>query len=74
MVDRTECVHVHSQDSVRVIEEYRQKGFVLKERTNPTIVAQVGFVKLIFIPADDPDAPQPEPEPNAKPWWRKLFG
>ena len=52
MEETLHAVHVHSIDAGCVIEEYRAKGFVLSERTAPTIAAQPGFVKLIFIPAD----------------------
>ena len=52
MNDQYEAVHVHCIDERGVIEEYREKGFVLKERTTPTIIAQMGFVKLIFVPAE----------------------
>jgi hypothetical protein len=55
MVDNSESVHVHRRDSAPVIESYRKRGFVLKETTKPTIIAQKGFVKLIFVPADQTD-------------------
>lgn len=48
-----EFVHVHWIDEKNVIEEYRQLGFTLVERTKPTIVAQIGFVKLIFAKVED---------------------
>ena len=53
MVDRTKSEHVHRMDAEPVIEEYRRNGYVLKEQTKPTIMAQRGFVKLIFVPAED---------------------
>jgi len=49
MIDREEIVHVHKIDSRTTIEQYRKKGYVLKEKTNATIPAQKGFVKLIFV-------------------------
>jgi len=51
MKENFEAVHVHSLDAQDVIAQYRSKGFVLQERTVPTIFAQPGFVKLIFVPA-----------------------
>ncbi len=53
MRDNYEAVHVHSIDARGVIEEYKKRGFILKERTTPTIVAQGGFVKLIFAKAEE---------------------
>ena len=49
MRENFESVHVHSIDERGVIEEFKQRGFVLHERTNPTIIAQMGFIKLIFV-------------------------
>ena len=63
MGERFEAIHVHRIDERGVIEEYRAKGFVLKERAAPTIVgAQMGFVKLIFerTEAADPIAVKPK--------------
>ena len=65
MSDRSESVHVHRSDAAQVIEEYRLKGYVLKDRTKPTIAAQPGFVKLIFIPAEDAAAIPPVTTPPA---------
>jgi len=48
MGERIESVHVHCIDARGMIEEYREKGFVLKERLPPTIPAQPGFIKLVF--------------------------
>ncbi len=50
MDEHEEVVHAHQLDSSRIIEEYRQKGYVLKEQTEPTIVAQAGFQRLVFVP------------------------
>jgi len=47
-----EAVHVHSIDARGVIEEYAKRGYVLRERTHPTIIAQMGFIKLIFERAE----------------------
>jgi len=55
MSDQIESVHVHKMDVKQVIKEYGEKGFVLQERTLPTIVAQMGFVKLIFVKAETAD-------------------
>jgi hypothetical protein len=59
MADRSEAVHVHKSDADPVIEAYRKKGYVLLETTDPTIIAQAGFIKLIFVPEED-YIPQPE--------------
>jgi len=48
MKDKIEAVHVHCMDAKQVIKEYREQGYLLKERTEPTILAQLGFIKLIF--------------------------
>lgn len=69
MADRSEAVHVHKSDVESTMESYRQKGYVLQETTDPTIIAQVGFVKLIFVPVED-FVPEPEPPRRSK----KLFG
>jgi len=53
--DRTLSIHVHKNDLSHIIEEYWQKGYVLKEKTFPTVIAQKGFIKLIFIPKEDWD-------------------
>ena len=52
MSDRQEMVHVHKMDRKSTVEQYRKKGFVLKEETAATIPAQKGFVKLIFEAED----------------------
>jgi len=59
MHDCSESVHVHRMDADSVIEEYRQKGYTLKERTKPTIPAQIGFERLVFVPTEfvDPETP-----------------
>jgi hypothetical protein len=53
MMERAEVVHVHCLDEGRVVEQFRDKGYVLYERTQPSIVAQAGFSRLVFIPSDD---------------------
>ena len=53
MIDRSESVHAHKTDVAGVIETFRKKGYVLRETADPTIIAQAGFVKLIFIPEED---------------------
>jgi hypothetical protein len=58
MGEKYEAVHVHCIDERGVIEEYRQRGFILKERTAPTIIAQMGFVKLIFVASERVEAEQ----------------
>lgn len=70
MADRSESVHVHKNDAGPVIEAYRRKGFVLQETTDPTIIAQAGFVKLIFVPEEDYD-PTRESKPPSP---RRFFG
>ena len=72
MADRSESVHVHQSDADPVIESYRKKGFVLQETTDPTIIAQAGFVKLIFVPEEDfdPNRGQKPPQPKKR---FKLF-
>ena len=55
MDDCSESVHVHRMDADSVIEEYRRKGFTLKESTKPTIPAQIGFVRLVFVPTEFAD-------------------
>jgi hypothetical protein len=45
-------VHVHCLDEKGVINEYNAQGYLLQERTKPTIIAQMGFVKLIFVKAE----------------------
>jgi hypothetical protein len=67
MNDRTESVHVHRNDATPVIESFRKKGYVLKETTDPTIIAQTGFVKLIFVPEEDYVEPEETPP-------KKRFG
>lgn len=52
MEDRTLSVHAHRADADAVIREQRQNGYVLKERTKPTIPAQDGFVRLVFVPEE----------------------
>ncbi len=52
MNEEFESVHVHNMDVDSVVEQYRARGFVLQERTAPTIPAQPGFVKLIFAPRE----------------------
>ena len=47
-----EAVHVHCLDEKGVIDQYLAKGYVLQKRTKPTIIAQGGFVKLIFVRAE----------------------
>lgn len=49
MHEESESVHVHCIDERAVIKDYTSRGFVLKARTAPTIIAQMGFVKLIFV-------------------------
>jgi len=53
MLIRAEEVHVHCLDEQRVVDEYRKKGYVLYKRQPPAIVAQPGFMKLLFLPAED---------------------
>jgi len=48
-------------DEKTVIEEYRQNGFELVDRTKPTIIAQMGFIRLVFAPAAEAAA-QPTPK------------
>jgi len=72
MIDRSESVHVHRGDAALLIEEYRQKGFVLKEQTKPTVIAQRGFVQLVFVPAED-YVPEPQVEEIHEPKRRILF-
>ena len=50
------AVHTHEMDSDRLIEQYRQKGYVLYERTEPTIVCQARFERLVFIPEAESEA------------------
>jgi len=45
-------------DADLVVEEYRKKGYKLKEQTKPTIIAQKGFVRLVFVPADNQEQSQ----------------
>jgi hypothetical protein len=52
MRNECEAVHVHCLDEQGVIDQYKAKGYVLHQRTKPTIIAQGGFVKLIFVKAD----------------------
>ena len=49
MHNECEAVHVHILDEQGVIDQYEAKGYVLQQRTKPTIIAQGGFVKLIFV-------------------------
>ncbi len=51
-----EFVHVHTLDERAVIADYVKRGFALKERTTPTIIAQGGFVKLIFVKQNEAEA------------------
>jgi hypothetical protein len=53
-----EAVHVHCLDEQGVIDQYRAKGYVLEKRTRPTIIAQGGFVKLIFARAQAAEKPK----------------
>ena len=53
MLDRSESVNVHRGDARQVVREFREKGYVLKERNKSTIAAQVGFVQLVFVPEED---------------------
>jgi hypothetical protein len=46
-------VHVRRPDAPAVIEEYRQKGYTLNARVRPTVIAQEGFEKLVFISSED---------------------
>ena len=73
MIDRSESVHVHRGDARQVIKEYRLKGFVLKERTKPTVVAQDGFIRLVFIPAEEAVVSVPPQPTDEKPKRRRTF-
>ena len=42
----SESVHVHPQDAARTAGEHHQKSFVVKERTKPTIIAQLGILGM----------------------------
>lgn len=64
MIERTESVHVHRGDVAHVIAEYRAKGFKLKEKTSPTIIAQRGFIKLVFVADEDAVLP-PQGDSNS---------
>jgi hypothetical protein len=57
MAHNNEVVHVHSVDARTVIEAYRLKGLVLVERTKPTIIAQQGYVRLVFASAEEGSVP-----------------
>ncbi len=72
MVDKSESVHVHHLDVSQTVEAYRKKGLVLKEKTDPTIIAQAGFVKLIFVPEEDLDS-MPAAKPKNPKKRRGLF-
>lgn len=73
MADLSESVHVHRSDAALIIEEYRLKGYVVKEQTKPTVIAQRGFVKLIFVPIGE-DLRQPAvEEPPGEPKRRAFF-
>jgi len=52
MRDDSVAVHVHCLDERGVIEQYKAQGYILQQRTKPTIIAQGGFVKLIFVRAE----------------------
>jgi len=53
MFDRCEEVHVQCLDEDRVVEQYREKGYALCARKPPSIDAQAGFCRLVFIPLED---------------------
>ncbi len=72
MEDRSESVHVHWYDASHVIEQFRKKGFSLKEQTEPTVLAQKGFIKLIFVPEDEIETPVTL-SPPAKPKKKFFF-
>lgn len=48
-----ESVHVHWSDAKLVIDEYSEKGYTLIDRTKPTIIAQIGFVRLVFYKSEN---------------------
>jgi len=58
MSEDYKSTHVHRMDADLVVEEYRKKGYKLKEQTKPTIIAQKGFVRLVFVPADNQEQSQ----------------
>ena len=54
MNDRDETVHVHKLDMRMTVEQYKRKGYELKEERKSEISAQRGFRTLIFGPAKQP--------------------
>jgi hypothetical protein len=52
MEEQSVIVHAHEIDIPKVIEEHAARGYVLVARTPPTIVAQAGFERLVFLPKD----------------------
>jgi len=44
-------LHVHALDEQGVIREHLDRGYVLAERAEPSIIAQGGFSKLTFVKA-----------------------
>ena len=46
-------VHAHQIDADQLIEKQLARGYVLLERTPPTIVAQAGFERFVFVPAEE---------------------
>jgi hypothetical protein len=71
MDEKCVTVHAHWMDADGLIESYRLKGYVLSERTPPTILAQAGFERLVFITKEEaelqkPVAPEPKQGPIAK--------
>ncbi len=73
MEDRSESVHVHKSDASLVVREYRQKGYVLKERAKPTIAAQDGFIRLIFIPEEEAPCEKPSHKLSPRSLWQLLL-
>jgi hypothetical protein len=72
MEDRSQSVHVHKSDATQVVRDYREKGYTLKERAKPTIPAQDGFIRLIFVPTADilaADVPKKTP---LRSFWEML--
>jgi hypothetical protein len=69
MDDNFVAIHVHWTDADPLIEEYRLKGYVVKERTEPTILAQAGFERIVFVPSEFAES---EPTPLSKTKLGKL--
>lgn len=64
MDQNTVAVHVHKSDAEAAIEKYAKEGYVLVDTTPPTIIAQAGFVRLVFLPKELADLMQPAEKPS----------